>query len=95
MILSRSFVGDVGTVILLDCGQEISDASVSDIKVKKPDGTTETWNGTVHEDKYVKYIIQIDDFNIRGEYKFQAYVQTPAWQGLGETVLWRVYENFE
>lgn len=95
MSQTKSYVGDIGTVILLDCGTDISAATVTEIRVKKPDGLEHVWSGVMEAVKYVKYVVQDGDFDMKGNYLFQAYVETPAWKGLGETVKWQVYEKFK
>ena len=37
---TKVYVGDAGTVLTLDCGQDISAATARAILVRKPDGTT-------------------------------------------------------
>jgi hypothetical protein len=95
MSQTKSYVNDIGTVILLDCGTSIADATVTNILVLKPDKIEYVWPGVIYNDKYIKYVIVSGDFNLRGKYLLQAYVETPAWQGRGETVELVVYEKFK
>ena len=55
---NKVYVEDAGTVVLLNTGTDLTEATVTNIKVKKPDGSEHTWVGTIHETKYVKYITQ-------------------------------------
>ena len=55
---NKVYVEDAGTVVLLNTGTDLTGATVTNIKVKKPDGSEHTWVGTIHETKYVKYITQ-------------------------------------
>lgn len=91
----KSYVGDIGTVILLDCGTDITGATKVEIRTRKPDKSEHIWPAVVDATKYVKYVVQPGDFDMKGNYLFQAYVETPAWKGLGETVKWQVYEKFK
>lgn len=54
---SKVYVNDIGTVILLDVGSDITGATVANIKVQKPDGLEYIWIGSIYEKKYVKYVI--------------------------------------
>ena len=94
MANTKAYVGDIGTVILLDCGVNVSSATVQKILVRKPDKTEHEWSGTIEDDNYLKYVIIADDFDQKGDYLLQAYIETPAWQGKGETVKLTVYEKF-
>lgn len=47
---NKPYVGDVGTVILMDTGQLLTDATVTNILVKKPYGAEEVWVGQKYTD---------------------------------------------
>ena len=84
--MSTVFVGDVGTVIKLDTGTDLSTATVLKIKVKKPNGTTLEWTATqdASNPKVMTYTIQAGDLDQSGTWKLQAYVEFPSWQGHGQ-----------
>lgn len=85
---NKIYVGDFGTIVELDCGEDISDATLHNIVVKKPDDTLVEWVGTiagVGTDK-ISYTTVTGDFNQQGRYKFQAKIESPSWTGRGETV---------
>ena len=90
----KVYVGDIGTIILLDTGVDISAGSVFEIKVKKPDNTTATWTATLYGQSQVKYIAQSGDLNVAGTYLLQAKVTMPGWTGLGETASFEVLAVF-
>jgi len=92
MAQSKSYVGDTGTIILLDCGTNISMATIVQIKVKKPDTTEVILAAVTYNTNYIKGII---DFTQKGDYLFQAYVKTSEWEGRGGTVNWKVYDSFK
>lgn len=84
--MTQIFVGDTGTIIKLDCGVDISTATVHNIVVRKPNGTKVTWTGTVSGASTIIYITQAGDLDIAGTWHFQAFVTMPGWSGLGEVV---------
>lgn len=92
--VQKVYVGDVGTVILLDTGVDISTATKAAIKVKMPNGATAEWVGTVAETTKVSYTIQAGNLSIKGKHLLQAYVEMPGWIGRGETVNLEVYDPF-
>jgi len=93
--MGKVYVGDVGTEIVLDCGSDISDATVMEIEVSKPSGATETWTAALEGTNYLKYVVQAGDLDEAGTWKLQASIVTPAWTGLGETAKLKVYEAFK
>ena len=97
--MSKYYVGDVGTEIILDCGMDIAAASNVHIHVKKPDGSIEAWDAAIHEIdgayNYLRYVTQSGDFDVAGEYRVQAGLTLSGWTGRGETATFDVGEDFE
>ena len=92
---NKIYVGDIGTVIILDTNETISSATTTDIKVKKGDGTIVTWTGSLSGNDSVTYTVVDGDLSCSGIYKIQAYVVMPIWSGLGETAEFQVYAAFK
>jgi hypothetical protein len=95
-MLNKVFVGDVGTKIRLDAGQDISSASLIQLKYKKPSGETGTWTGTLEGTDYAYYITQAasePDLDENGRWQIQLYVELPTWQGHGEISYFHVYNR--
>ena len=88
---AKAFVGDIGTVILLDCGCDISAATITSIRVKKPDRTSYDWPAEIYSDNYIKYITVDGDFDQEGTYILQAYIEIPDWKGRGEPAKISIY----
>jgi len=94
--MSKIYVGDVGTVILVNMGEDISGATTTNLIVLKPGDSTEyTWSGSVYNDNYLKYTTLSGNISVEGEYKLQPYIVLSTWSGKGETVTIRVYDEFE
>ena len=95
--MSKVYKDDTGTVIEVAVGVDISAATTTDIKVKKPDGTTATWTGAVNGavNTQIDYTIVTDDLDQAGGYSCQAYVETATWTGLGETAVLMVYGAYQ
>lgn len=92
--MSKVYVGDKGTEIILDCGSDVSTATVRKIKAKRPDGTTVDWTAAASGTNSIKYTTLTGDLSMAGNWQLQAYVETPAWSGLGETFSLAVYQAY-
>lgn len=91
----RSYVGDIGTVLMVNTKEDISTASKVSLKIKKPDDTEVEWIGTVDRTTYIRYATVSGDFDQSGEYHMNAYVEMTGWTGRGETVSFHIYEPFQ
>lgn len=90
------YVGDIGTAIYLDTLLSATDAAtvtLAAIDVKKPDGTTARWVGSMVGSE-VMYATQAGDLDQAGTYRLQAYVEMPAWRGHGSTFVLEVLPTF-
>lgn len=81
---NRVYLGDIGTVITLDCESDISAATVRKILVRKPDGSEIEWTASQVGTSLI-YTIALGDLDQSGEWSMQAYVETPAGKWRGET----------
>lgn len=92
---NKVYIGDIGTVITLNTNETISNATTTDIEVRKGDGTLATWTGSLSGSDSVTYTVVSGDLSCSGIYKMQAYIVMPGWSGLGETTEFQVYNMFE
>lgn len=92
---NKIYEGDIGTIIRLNCGTDISEGTVFNIKVRQSNDTELTWVGELdHTDSnYMRYITVEGDL-IKGSYKIQAYIETPSWKGRGETTILKVFPKY-
>jgi hypothetical protein len=80
---NQSYVGDIGTEIIVDTGETLASATKTQLKIKKPDGTTVTKDATVSDVTKLLYSAIAGDLSIPGEYVVQAYVEFADWNGHG------------
>jgi hypothetical protein len=93
--MTKTYVGDTGTAIVLDTGQSLAGASSVSILARKPDGATDvTWTGTVVETTKVQFSTLAGTLDMAGEWRLQARVVLPSGTWLGETVGLTVYRPF-
>lgn len=92
----KYYVGDIGTEIIVNTCIDLVDAgaTVTNLIVEKPDGTVETWVGSIYEITYIKYDVQDGDFDQYGTYHLQAYIEMPGWSGRGTTASFQVTSVF-
>lgn len=90
----KSYKGDVGTVFLINCGTNISTATVKKLLVKKPDGTQVEWIATISGTNYLQYTTITNDLDQNGTYYLQSYIEMPSWKGRGETAIFTIYESY-
>lgn len=87
------YVGDVGTEIRLDIGQE--GATNASIEWMKPGGITGSWPAIVHGTE-VTYRVEEGDLDVPGAYRLQAKAELHGgWRGLGETAVIHISPRFK
>lgn len=93
--MSKHYVGDIGTEILVDVKSNISTATELVLRVRKPvSGTLVNWTGTLEGLTKIKYIVADGDWNEVGVYNLQAYVVMPTWSGLGDNTRFEIFDAF-
>lgn len=92
--MSKVYVGDTGTAIVLNCGQDISAATERTIEAKKPDGTTVSWVAVAEGVTSIKFITLANSLDQSGDWKLQARVVTSTGVWRGETVTLTVHAQF-
>lgn len=85
--MSRVFVGDVGTVIILDTKVNITTTTTRKILVETPSGVSREWVASIEGLTSIKYTIQEGDLDEAGVWMLQAYVEMPGWKGRGSSVM--------
>lgn len=95
MPVSKYYVGDVGTVIEVDCVENISSGTEFKLKVRKPSGTAVTWVGALYGTTKIQYTVGSGDWDEDGRYELQAYVAMPGWTGLGDTDTFQVEKPYK
>lgn len=81
------FAGDVGTRIVLDCGEDVSPSIVRKIVVRKPSGIKIEWSAVLDGTESIQYTTLTGDLDEVGRWRLQAYVEMPAWRGSGDVAM--------
>jgi hypothetical protein len=92
--MTKVYVGDVGTQIVLDCGAVVTSSTARSIEARKPDGTTVSWDAAVEGANSIKVTTSSGTLNVPGTWRLQAKVTMPSGIWLGETVTLQVHPRF-
>lgn len=92
--MTKVYTGDIGTLIVLDCGQNISAATARSILVRLPDGSEVTWAAVANGTDAVAYTSEAGTFTQPGQHKLQARVTLPSGTWRGATATLDVYLPF-
>lgn len=92
--MGKVYEGDIGTVIELDVGEDISSSSTRRIYYTKPSGTTGFWAATLVGTSRISYTTESGNLDEDGVWSLQAYIVTASGTWRGETVKLRVYAQF-
>ena len=90
------YTNEVGVVLQLNTGVDLTNASSVSINVLLPNGSTTIWAGTkVVIDRVnsgVQYITQSNDLYYPGTYQVQPVVTFDNWSGVGEIATFTIEE---
>jgi len=90
----KVYIGDVGTVIDVDCGESISGATSCALSVLKPNGARVEWSATIHGTSVLRHIVVAGDLDVAGTYRLQPMLTLGTWAGRGNTVSFDVWSLF-
>lgn len=93
--MSKIYVGDVGTALIIDCGEDLSDITSGSIEIQKPNGQIVIYPAEVYNNNYLKYVIKEGDIDMTGDYKLQSVIVSDSWSGRGETAEFNVSSKFK
>lgn len=82
--MSVIYKNDIGTELLLDCGVNVSTATVMKVRSRNPNGAIKEWTATLSGTNFIKYVLLTGDINVAGKWQFQSYIEMPTWKGRGE-----------
>lgn len=88
------YVGEVGVPLALECGIDLSAATQVSIEVRRPDGTTTSWSGVVHNLTAVGYVTAAPDLSQQGSWRLQARIVWPGSDRLGATAVLSVLPRY-
>lgn len=91
--MSKIYVGDVGTLVQVETGQDLTGATSLTLEVRKPGGALTTWAATPQGTKLL-YISSVESFDQSGIWKLQSRVILPSGAWRGETAIFEVFPPF-
>jgi hypothetical protein len=90
----KVYIGDVGTIVDVDCGESLIGATGQLLKVRKPNGAEVSWAASISANS-LKHTAISGDFDLVGTYLIQPYLTITGWTGHGLTVSLEVYGRFK
>lgn len=101
----KHYLGETGTSLILDTGILIGSAGVYYIQYKKPSGVEGTFSASLYSSYsqiaqaigtyFLSHTLLSTDFDVSGEWRFQAIVGAVDGTWIGETVKLNLYDDFE
>lgn len=93
--MDKVYVGDIGTIIEVDCGENISAATGQKFMVKKPDGTQVDWTASIYGTTKLRHTTIAGDLSCAGKYYINPYMTLSTWTGKGKTVEFEICDQFK
>lgn len=93
--MDRPYVGDVGTIIEVDCGENITTATGITLEIRKPNGSKVSKAASLYSTTKLRYTVISGDLDQSGKYSIQPKLTISGWIGRGETVTMDVYSQFD
>lgn len=97
----KVYVGQIGVLLEVETQGvgcpvvDWADATLTEIIVRKPDGTVVEFPASVVGSKLLYLTTTALDLDLVGTYRLQAHVVGPAYDALGETVTFKISEVFK
>jgi len=93
------FKNDIGTIIRVNVGFDLTNATKTDLVILKPNSKEVVWTGSMStaSNTDIDYVIVAGDLDVTGDYLIQSYVEFPAplsWSGRGITTTLVVKDYF-
>lgn len=96
MSTEKVYAGDLGTRVILDCGQDVSAATDRTIEVQKPNGSTDSWPAVAEGTNSIKFdTVGSNSFTVAGTWRLQAKITIGGAVWRGATVTVPVFANFK
>jgi hypothetical protein len=90
----KIYKGDIGTLFIVDTQSDLSGATTSLIKIRKPDGTEADWSASV-SGQTLRYTVVSGDLDQAGNYLGHAYVVLPSGTWRGERFTFIAYDEWK
>jgi len=93
------FKNDIGTIIRVDTGFDLTNATIANLVILKPNKQEVVWTGAMSTagTTLIDYTITSNDLDVTGDYLVQSYVEfasPTSWSGRGITTTLVVKDYF-
>lgn len=103
--MSKHYINEVGTELILDTGIVIGSAVDQYILFKDPAGAEGSWNASIYSSYselavatgtyFLKHTLAIGDVTVPGEWRIHAFVASNVGTWLGELVKLNIFDEFQ
>jgi hypothetical protein len=96
--VSKIYVNDIGRTISVSVGEDLTGATVTLIKVLKPNGEQPDWVGTIQSppsNGILTYTTVDGDLDCHGAWFVQGYMEKGSRKVRGETATFTVYRRWK
>lgn len=93
--MANIYINDIGTVIEIDMGENISTATGLVLEVQKPDLTRVEWTPIIYGTNYLRYSVVAGDLDKVGKYLINPKLTLSTWIGRGNTISFEVLSRFK
>ena len=94
MSTQKVYVGDTGTAVIIDCGQDISAATLRSVEMLRPDNFPVSVAASASGANSITFTTLSGTFDTAGVWKLQPKVTLPTGVWRGETVSLVIYAPF-
>jgi len=92
---NKIYISDIGTIILIDMGENISLAIGITLDVIAPKSNNKIWIPDIEGTNFLRYVIDEGDLDQVGIYKINPKLTLGDWTGHGDTVEFEVFNKGE
>lgn len=95
MKMVKIYKNNIGIEFRIGVGVDLTNATVTKYKVKKPSGLVVEWAATDYDATHLTYATVAGDLDEVGQYKLQAYIEIgPTTKIEGDTYLFKVNDQW-
>ena len=88
------YVNEIGKVFRVECVAELLGATVTELHVRKPDGTVVEWSADISDESVLVYSSVEGDLDQVGIYTLQSYVENQYGKYHGDATQFLVLSEF-
>lgn len=93
-MVDKIYVDTVGVQIRITMDEDISNATVTNFVVRKPESGEVTWAAVLEGSTILTYTTIADDLDEAGVYYLHPYLTIGDWTGYGTPITFKIYDKW-